>query len=90
MPAARAASGLKPTARTSKPVRVRLRTTQNTSRNASAMKIPTCRPCSSASPKKTGSLAFSAMSFETGTEVLVSLCSGPPSPKANAPVQIAT
>ena len=89
MPAARAASGLKPTARTSNPVRVRLSSTQKTSSAASAMKMPTCRPCSSGSPKNTGSLALSATSFDTGTDVSVSLCSGPPSPNRNTPVQIA-
>ena len=54
------------------------------------MNRPTCRPCSSGSPQNTGSLALSAMSFDTGTDVSVSLCSGPPSPNRNAPVQIAT
>jgi hypothetical protein len=89
MPAERAASGLKPTARTSKPSRVRLRTTQNTSSIASEMKMPTCRPCSSGSPQKTGSLAPSTMSFDTGTDVSVSLWSGPPRPNRNTPIQIA-
>ena len=51
--------------------------------------MPTCRPCSRGSPQNTGSFAPSTMSLEIGTEVSVSLCSGPPRPNRNTPVQIA-
>ena len=53
------------------------------------MKRPTWRPWSSGSPQNTGSFAPSAMSLEIGTEVSVSLCSGPPRPNRKTPVQIA-
>ena len=46
-------------------------------------------PCSSGSPQKTDSLAFSTTSFDTGTDSLMSFWSGPPWPKAQLPIQYA-
>ena len=46
-------------------------------------------PCSSGSPQKTDSFAFSTTSFETGTDSLRSFWSGPPWPKAQLPIQYA-
>jgi hypothetical protein len=55
--------------------------TQKTIAVAIARKIPMCRPCSSGSPQKTGSLALAAMSLDTGTDCCEGsvFCSGPPS-----------
>jgi hypothetical protein len=57
----------------------RLSRTQKTTAAASAMKIPMCRPWSSGSPQKTGSLALAAISLDTGTDCCAGseFCSGP-------------
>ena len=89
MPAYAAASGLKPTARTSKPSVVRLRTSENTTSAPSATKNPMCSPWSCCSPQKTGSRALPAMSFEIGTDLSAAFCSGPPSPNSHSPTQSA-
>ena len=58
---------------------------------ASAMKMPTCRPCSCASPQNTGSFAPATTSLDTGTSTRAgsSFCSGPPRPNTQTPTQIA-
>jgi hypothetical protein len=65
--------------------------TQNTSTAASAMKMPTCRPCRIGLPQITGSLAPATMSLEIGTSCFEGsdVCSGPLRLNAHTPTQSA-
>ena len=53
------------------------------------MNRPMCSPCSSGSPQKTGSLAPSTMSGETGTDFCSVFCSGPLRFTSQTPTQSA-